>query len=107
MMHGRGKSDSAIVAGKSANKAERLAAEPTERRAGAKGNVDQQITCRAQNRESVSQAQRGISVSYPILRCLLLALLVRNVCFPHIDCGFRHLPKLMKAIFWCAAPMRG
>ena len=51
MMHGRGKSDSAIVAGKSANKAERLAAEPTE--AGAKGNVDQQITCRAQNRESV------------------------------------------------------
>ena len=56
MMHGRGKSDSAIVAGKSANKAERLAAEPTERRAGAKGNVDQQITCGAQSRESVSQA---------------------------------------------------
>src|SRR3984957_20029280 len=60
MMHGRGKSDSAIVAGKSANKAERLAAEPTERRAGAKGNVDQQITCRAQNRESVSQALERI-----------------------------------------------
>jgi RNA-directed DNA polymerase len=54
------KSDSAIVAGKSANKAERLAAEPTERRAGAKGNVDQQITCRAQNRESVSQALERI-----------------------------------------------
>ena len=60
MMHGRGKSDSAIVAGKSANKAERLAAEPAERRAGAKGNVDQQITCRAQNRESVSQALERI-----------------------------------------------
>ena len=60
MMHGRGKSDFAIVAGKSANKAERLAAEPTERRAGAKGNVDQQITCRAQNRESVSQALERI-----------------------------------------------
>src|ERR1700733_3225601 len=60
MMHGRGKSDSAIVARKSANKDERLAAEPTERRAGAKGNVDQQITCRAQNRESVSQALERI-----------------------------------------------
>jgi RNA-directed DNA polymerase len=60
MMHGRGKSDSAVVAGKSANKAERLAAEPMERRAGAKGNVDQQTTYRAQNRESVSQALERI-----------------------------------------------
>ena len=60
MMHGRGKSDSAIVAGKSANKAERSAAELMERRAGAKGNVDQQTTCRAQNRESVSQALERI-----------------------------------------------
>jgi len=56
MMHGRGKSDPAIVAEKSVNKAEQSAAEPMERRAGAKGNVDQQTTCRAQNRESVSQA---------------------------------------------------
>ena len=56
MTHGRGKSDSAVVAGKSVNKAEQLAAESMERRAGAKGNVDQQTTCRAQNRESVSQA---------------------------------------------------
>ena len=55
MTHGRGKSDSAVVAGKSVNKAEQLAAESMERRAGAKGNVDQQTTCRAQNRESVSQ----------------------------------------------------
>ena len=54
MMHGRGKSDSAIVAAKSVNKAERLAPEPMERRAGAKGNADQHATCRAQNRESVS-----------------------------------------------------
>ena len=67
MMQGRGKSNSAIVAGKSANKAERLAAEPTERRAGAKGNVDQQITCRAQNRESVSQALERIR---PLPCCL-------------------------------------
>jgi hypothetical protein len=44
MMHGRGKSDSAIVAGKSVNKVEQSAAEPMERRAGAKGNADQQRT---------------------------------------------------------------
>ena len=56
MMHGRGKSDEAIVAVKPANKAERSAAELVERRAEAKGNASQQSTCRAQNRGSVSQA---------------------------------------------------
>ena len=56
MMHGRGKSDSAIVAMKPANKAERSAAEPVERRAGTKGNASQQSTRRTQSRESVSQA---------------------------------------------------
>ena len=66
MMHGHEKSDPAIVARKPANKAEQLsaeqsaaqptAAEPVERRAGIKGNADQQSTCRAQSRVSVSQA---------------------------------------------------
>jgi RNA-directed DNA polymerase len=56
MMHGRGKSDSAIVAVKPTNKAGRLAAEPVERRAEAKGNASQQSTRRTQNRESVTQA---------------------------------------------------
>jgi hypothetical protein len=55
MMHGHEKSDPAIVAGKPANKAEQpaaeasagaSAAEPVERRAGTKGNVGQQSTCR-------------------------------------------------------------
>jgi hypothetical protein len=50
MMHGGGKSDLAIVAAKPANEAERSAAEPVERRAGAKGNASQQSTARAQNR---------------------------------------------------------
>jgi RNA-directed DNA polymerase len=59
-MHGRGKSDSVVVAGKSVNNAELSAAELMERRAGAKGNVDQQTTCRAQNRASVSQALERI-----------------------------------------------
>ena len=56
MMHGRGKSDSAIVATKPTNKVGQPTAEPVERRAEAKGNADQQRTCRAQNRESVSHA---------------------------------------------------
>lgn len=55
-MHDREKSDSAIVARKPTNKAGRPAAEPAERRAGTEGNASQQSTCRAQNRESVSQA---------------------------------------------------
>jgi hypothetical protein len=56
MLHGREKSDSAIVAGKPTNKAVLTAAEPVERRAGAKGNARQQSTDRAQNRATVSQA---------------------------------------------------
>jgi len=60
MMHGRGKSDSAMVAVKPVNKAVLTAAELVEPRAGAKGNVRQQSTCRAQYRESVSQALERI-----------------------------------------------
>ncbi len=56
MMHGREKSDSAIVAMKPANKAERSAAEQVEPRAGTEENVDQQSTHRAQNRARVTQA---------------------------------------------------
>src|ERR1700746_584468 len=54
-MHGREKSDSAIVAGKPTNKAVPTAAEPVERRAGAKGNAGQQSTRRTQSRISVSK----------------------------------------------------
>jgi hypothetical protein len=46
MMHGRGESDSAIVAAKPTNKAERSAAEPVEPRAEAEGNASQQSTGR-------------------------------------------------------------
>jgi RNA-directed DNA polymerase len=70
MMHGPEKSDHAIVAVKPANKAEgpsaarpaeeKHAAEPGERRAGTKGNADQQSTRRTQSRESVSQALERI-----------------------------------------------
>ena len=66
MMNGPEKSDPAIVAMKPTNKAEqpaaeRSAAEPNaaesvERRAGTKGNADQQSTHRTQRRARVSQA---------------------------------------------------
>jgi RNA-directed DNA polymerase len=57
VMHEPKKSDLAIVAVKPTNKAgSTSAAEPVEPRAGAKGNVDQQSTHRAQIRARVSQA---------------------------------------------------
>jgi len=56
MMHGREKSDPAILARKPTNAAVPTAAESVERRAGAEGNASQQSTHRAQDRESVSQA---------------------------------------------------
>ncbi len=55
-MHGCRKSDEAIVAVKAANKAERSAAEPVERRAEAKGNAGQ-------------QTRSGLSASYACHRC--------------------------------------
>src|SRR5262249_60894420 len=70
MMHGHEKSDSVIVAAKPASKvarpaveqsaAEPATAEPVEPRAETKGNADQQSTCRAQSRISVSQALERI-----------------------------------------------
>jgi RNA-directed DNA polymerase len=56
MMHGDGTSDAAIVAGKPANKAERSAAEPVERRAATKGNAEQQSTSQTLSRTDVTQA---------------------------------------------------
>ena len=67
MMHGREKSDSAIVAGKPTNKAVSTAAEPVEPRAGAKGNANQQSTLRTQCRECVSQALERIRQVSPSL----------------------------------------
>ena len=55
-MHDLEKSDSAIVAAKPPNKAGRPVAEAVERRAGTKGNADQQSTLRTQGRARVTQA---------------------------------------------------
>src|SRR5215831_4061976 len=78
MMHGREKSDLAIVAMKPANKANEptaeastgaTAAEPVERRAGAKGNAHQQSTHWTQSQARVSQAleriRQAIAVIHP------------------------------------------
>src|SRR6516165_4738105 len=56
MMHGGGKSDLAVVAGKPTNKTRQPGAESAEPRARTKGKTDQQSTRRAQDRGSVSQA---------------------------------------------------
>jgi len=56
-MHDSEKSDSAIVAAKPSNKAGLPAAEAVERRAGAKGNADQQSTHRTQSRKRVTRAE--------------------------------------------------
>ncbi len=60
MMHGREKSDPAIVAKKPANNAGESAAEAMERRAGAEENASQQRTRRTQSRESVSQTPERV-----------------------------------------------
>src|ERR1700756_666189 len=74
MMHGREKSDLAIVAMKPANKAIEptaeastgaSAAEPVERRAGAKGNAHQQSTYWTQSQARVSQALERIRQLVP------------------------------------------
>ena len=56
MMNDPEESDPAVVATNLANKAGSPAAEQGEPRAGTKGKADQHSTCRAQDRESVSQA---------------------------------------------------
>src|SRR5437867_9787191 len=77
MTHGHEKSDSAIVAVKPTNKAERsaaeqsaaepTAAEPVERRAETKGNAGQQSTRRTQSRASVSQALERIRQTFAVM----------------------------------------
>ena len=79
MMHGREKSDSAIVAEKPTNKAERSAAEPAEPRAGTKGNARQQSTYRAQYRTRVSQAPARIRQAAAAMEDRLFLATVRFV----------------------------
>lgn len=56
IMHGREKSNPAIVAMKPTNDGRQPTAEPVERTAGPEGNADQRSTYRTQGQERVSQA---------------------------------------------------
>src|SRR6476659_1995106 len=62
-MHESEKSDSVVVAMKSANKMEQSVTELAEPRTGTKGNASQQSTRRAQDRESVSQALERVRLA--------------------------------------------
>ena len=93
MMHGRGKSDSAIVARKPTNKAGPSAAEPVEPRAGTKGNVDQQSTRRAQDRESVSQALARIRQAAKLRKEEQFTALLHHVSVDLLRAAFSALKK--------------
>jgi RNA-directed DNA polymerase len=91
MMHGRGKSDSAIVAVKPTNKAERSAAEPVEPRAGTKGNAGQQSTCRAQSRVSVTQALERIRQAAKARKKEKFTSLLHHISIELLDDAFSEL----------------
>jgi RNA-directed DNA polymerase len=93
MMHGRGKSDAAIVAVKPTNKAERSAAEPVEPRAATKGNAIQQSTCRAQSRESVSQALERIRKVAKERKEERFTALFHHLSIEHLGEAFSELKK--------------
>jgi RNA-directed DNA polymerase len=91
MMNGRGESDSAIVAGKPTNKAEQSAAEPVERRAGAKRNAGQQSTRRAQSRVSVSQALERIRQAARQRKKEKFTALLHHISIDHLEEAFFEL----------------
>ena len=92
MIHGREKSDSAIVATKPTNTAETIvharhddgkAVEPVEPRAGTKRNADEQSTPRAQDRNRVSQALGRIRQVARQRKKERFTALLHHIC---IDC---------------------
>ena len=91
MMHEPEKSDSVVVAGKPTNKAEQSAAEPVERRAGAKGNAGQQSTRRAQSRVSVSQALERIRQAARQRKKEKFTALLHHISIDHLEEAFFEL----------------
>lgn len=91
MMDGRGESDSAIVAVKPTNEAERSVAEPVEPRAEAKGNAEQQSTRRAQNRVSVTQALDRIRQAARQRKKEKFTTLLHHVSTSHLEQAFFEL----------------
>src|SRR3974377_297361 len=90
-MHGREKWDSAIVAGKPTNKAERSAAEPVEPRAETKGNANQQSTHRTQSRVSVPQALEPVRKQPRKRKKEKFTALFHHLSVEHLEAAFFEL----------------
>jgi group II intron reverse transcriptase/maturase len=91
MMHGRGKSDEAIVAVKPANGAAGAGLEPGERRAEAKGNAGQTNTRRTQSRESVSQGLDRIREAAKTKKEERFTALFHHISLEHLEMAFFEL----------------
>src|SRR6201982_694599 len=91
MMYDHEKSDPAIVAVKSTNKAGQPAAELAEPRAGAEGNVRQQSTGRAQYRGTVSQALERIRQAARQRKKEKFTALFHHVSIDHLAEAFSEL----------------
>jgi RNA-directed DNA polymerase len=87
------KSDLPEVARKRANKAASVAAEPVERRGGAKENADLQSTVRTQSREAVSQAQARIREAVIRNRQSKLTALLHHINIDVLRASFFGLKK--------------
>jgi RNA-directed DNA polymerase len=92
-MHGREKSDPAIVAVKFANKAGQPAAERAESRAGAEGNAGQHSTRRAQDRESASQALDRIRQTSKQRKKERFTALLHHISVPMLRVAFYELKR--------------
>jgi group II intron reverse transcriptase/maturase len=91
MMHGREKSDPAIVAAKPANAAEQSAAELVEPRAGTKGNAVERSTGRMQSRETVTQALERIRQAARQRKKEKFTALLHHVSIAHLEAAFYEL----------------
>ena len=92
-MSAREKSDLPEVAEKRANKAALAAAEPVERRGGAKENAELQSTVRTQSRAAVSQAQARIREAVIRNRQDKLTALLHHLTIDVLRAGFFGLKK--------------
>jgi RNA-directed DNA polymerase len=93
MMYGEEKSDLAVVAGKSPNKAGRPDAEAMEPRAGAKENAAQRNTRRTQSRESVLQSLGRIRQAAMRDKGAVFTALLHHVTPELLDWAFFQLKK--------------
>ena len=92
-MNATEKSNSSKVVKKQANKAALAAAEPVERRDGAKENADLQTAVRTQSREAVSQAQGRIRVAVTRNRKGKLTALLHHIDTNTLRASFLGLKK--------------